>query len=214
MKYFLLNFLIFSCQVVSSQVTSPRAIIDTEIDSSHRLRTYKKSIPEKYSLAFYKAILHYPELDSTCIVVKEAKIKASLNARPTPLSLVFRKRENRKYVIRVNIKKVDSVVLFSDASFNAQVGVFGHELGHLVDYNQRSFGGVLKRLFSYSNIEGKERYEKEIDSITIQAGLGEELYAWSYFVLQESNGTEKYKTYKRQVYLEPEEIKALLNDKQ
>lgn len=183
---------------------------DNRLDSIHTLFSYRKNIPEVYATQFYTAISYYPELDSLRIKVKDAHISSSLNARPTPMSLIFRKKTNRKYIIRVNIKEGDSTVLLKDSPLDAQIGVFGHELAHIVDYNHRSFGGVMKRLFSYSTIEGKEAYEKEIDAKTISVGLGEELYAWAYFVLYVSTGKSQYKDYKRRVYLEPHEIKELL----
>jgi len=126
------------------------------------------------------------------------------------LSLLFRRRNKRKYVIRVNAREQDSLVLLPDVPFNAQIGLFGHELMHFSDYQERSFFGVVGRLFSYATLKGKERFEKEIDTRTTQIGLGWQLYDWSYYVLNTSNATEKYKRYKRAVYLEPKEIMTLI----
>ncbi len=125
-------------------------------------------------------------------------------------SLLFRKRDKRAYVIRVNAQDKDSLILLTEVPFNSQIGLFGHELAHFSDYHTRSFGQVLGRLFAYSSLKGKTKYEKEIDSMTVQVGLGWQLYAWSYYVLFESNGSVAYKAYKRTVYLKPEEIAAML----
>jgi len=98
------------------------------------------------------------------------------------------------------------LILLSDVPFNSQIGLFGHELGHFADYHKRSFFGVLKRLISYSTLKGKSKFEKEIDAITIEHGIGWQLYAWSYYVLFDSDGSTAYKEFKRSVYLTPKEI--------
>ena len=190
---------------------NPDGALDSLVISQY-LRDYEKeysknkSIPKEHSLSFYTAISHYPELKETYISFKRARIKTTLNARPTVASLLFRKRNNRRYVIRINSKERDSLILLDQVPFNARIGLFGHELAHFADYNERSFGGVLKRMMSYTTKKGKERYEKEIDQKTIDAGLGWQLYDWSHFVLYRSNGNFRYKEYKSIVYLEPEEI--------
>ena len=50
-------------------------------------------------------------------------------------------------------------------------------------------------------------YEKYIDQLTIEHGLGKELLAWSEYVLFQSNATEEYKQFKKAHYLSPHEIK-------
>lgn len=181
-------------------------LLASKLDSLMEKHGYNKTLLEEYKVSFLAALTHYPELDSTSIKLKEAKINTSLNARPTILSLLLRSKTKRKYVIRINTKEKDSLILLEDAPFNAQVGVFGHELGHLSDYNSRSFFGIVKRLISYSKKSSKTEFEKEIDTLAIRRGLGWHLYDWAYYVLESSNGTEKYKAFKRDVYLEPEEI--------
>lgn len=185
-------------------------VVSNQLDSLKDRLGYGKNVPEQYILSFFTALSYYPELDSSSIQFKYASIKTTLNARPTIMSLIFRKKEHRKYVIRINSKAQDSLILLKDVPFNARIGLFGHELAHFSDYHQRSFGRVLNRLFSYSSKKGKEKYEKEIDSMTVAVGLGWQLHAWSRFVLRKSNGSKKYKEYKKDIYLEPEEIIALI----
>jgi hypothetical protein len=158
------------------------------------------------------ALSYYPELKSTRIEFKLAKINTTLNARPTIGSLLFRSRGNRKYVIRLNEQQVDSIIRFQDVPFAGKVGVLGHEFGHLVDYSDRSFFGILGRLLAYTSKKRKAAFEKEIDLLTIQRGLGKELYTWSYYVLYQSNAQATYKAFKAQIYLTPEEILEIIND--
>jgi hypothetical protein len=155
---------------------------------------------------------YYPELDSTKIIFKEApKIKASLNARPTVGSILFRRRSKRTYVIRIKPATGDSMATFEKVGFNGAVGVLGHELNHIVDYSNRGFFGILGRLFNYTNKKGKRKYEAEIDRMTIEKGLGWQLHDWEDYVLNKSDAKVKYKAYKRDIYYTPEEIITLIN---
>jgi hypothetical protein len=199
---------------VQGQGLEQRALDSTQLilnlDSLKEVMGDYKDVPKEYELSFFTALSNFPELTNSKITFKKAKIKTTLNARPTVASLFFKSRLNRSYVIRVNSKLGDSLVLLYDVPFNARVGLFGHELSHFADYRTRSIGGVLKRLFSYSSIRKKEKFEKEIDSLTIQRGFGWQLYDWSSYVLHASPATIDYKGYKRKVYLEPEEIREIL----
>ena len=186
------------------------------LDSSHYIEnlesiksiyTLNKSIDSSIELSFYTAISNLnQDLSNARIEVKYCSIGTSLNARPTIVSLLFKRKEKRKYVIRINNKRKSDIPLFEDASFNAQVGVLGHELCHIIDYSNRKFGGILKRMFDYSTKERKSIYEKEIDSMTICSGLGWPLYDWEMFVQNSPVATPEYKEFKREIYYTPQEI--------
>lgn len=174
---------------------------------------HNKKVDSAYVLSFYTALSNFEgELDSTRITLKEASISTSLNARPTIGSLLFRKRENRHYVIRINNNSKSDIPLLKDADFNARVGVFGHELCHLQDYSKREFSGVMERLFAYTSKKEKSKYEKEIDSMTIWKGLGWQLFAWEKYVQESELATEEYKAFKREIYYTPNEIAIKTED--
>lgn len=195
----------------TDQVRHDSTAVTLQLDTLTKQFGFGKILDEEYRLSFLTALSHYPELDSTTITLKKAKINTSLNARPTIGSLLFRSKDKRKYIIRINTRSKDSLILLKNVPYTARVGVFGHELGHIYDYSTRSFWGILKRLFAYSGKRSKTSFEKEIDTLTISRNLGLHLYDWAYYVLEESNGTEEYKAFKRAVYLEPEEILERIN---
>ena len=165
-----------------------------------------KEIPKQYESTILGALNYFPELVNTRIIFKKSHIKTTLNVRPTIGSILFKQRNRRTYVVRINNRIGDSAVTLLNVPFNAQLGLFAHEFCHIVDYNNRSFGGIILRLLAYSNKKSKETYEKEIDSETIKRGLGWQLYYWAYFIMYQSNAKKRYKTYKKKFYLEPEEI--------
>lgn len=171
---------------------------------------YQKTVIPTFQTEIYTALSYFPELDSTKIEFRYANIKTSLNARPTVGSL-FRRRSKRKYVIRIKPNTRDSVTTIDQVGFNGAVGVLGHELNHVVDYSKRNFWGILGRLFNYGSKKGKRKFEAEIDRMTIQKGLGWQLYDWEDYVLNKSKAKVNYKAYKKTIYYTPKELKKLIN---
>lgn len=169
------------------------------------------NISEQGRSSFFTALSHFPELKHVRIQLQCEKIATTMNVRPTVGSLLFKGRENRTYIIRINSSTEDSVITLNELSSDAQVGVLGHELSHIVDYQHRSIWGVIARGFAYLTTRGKTNYEREIDGITIKHGLGGQLYQWSYYVLHDSKATCRYKLFKSNTYMRPEEIQNASN---
>ena len=210
---FLISATAFNSEAQQNQIR----IIDSatytmHLDSLQNTYGENKEIPAAFELPVLIALSYIPELKTAKIRFKQTKISSTMNARPTTFSLFFRIKSKRRYVIRINNADSDSLVLLKDAPFNAQIGVFGHEFNHLVDYSNRSFFGVLNRLYQYRKDETKEMYEKEIDEMTISVGLGWQLYDWSHHVIYQSKGKIEYVEFKKKIYLEPIEIDEIIND--
>lgn len=161
--------------------------------------------------SFLVAISYFPELNRSRIQLKYKKIRTTMSVRPTIGSLIFNRRENRKYIIRINSSLRDSIITLNELSSDAQVGLLGHELSHIVDYRSRNIWGVISRGFAYMSKRGMTKYEREIDLITIKHGLGSPLYQWSNYVLHGSDASSKYKLFKSSIYMTPEEIRDLYN---
>jgi hypothetical protein len=126
---------------------------------------------------------------------------------------IFNKKQNRTYIVTFNDKVHFKGILFQDVPLNGQIGVIGHELSHIVDYENRNFFGIIDRAFDYFSSKSKSKFEKEIDLITIDKGLGWQIYAWAYFVLYKSKATEKYKEFKRKIYYTSEDLFKILESK-
>jgi hypothetical protein len=171
-------------------------------------------LPEKYKEPFNIAIAYFPELSNARIKIKLTRINTTLNVRPTLGSIIFNSRNNRKYVIRINSSLRDSIITIEEVPFDALIGLFGHELSHISDYRTRNFWRILGRGLAYLSKRKKEIFEKEIDCLAIHHGLGCPLYQWSFYVLSLSDASSKYKLFKRRIYLEPDEIKRLIDKTQ
>lgn len=213
MRTFLITLIAFNCSFSYSQME----IIDStsilsNLDSLKTKFLNHKTIIREYELAILHSLSYYPELIDTKISFKKAKIKTTLNARPSVGSLLFCSKKDRNYVIRINQQLKDSVINFSTIPFNAKVGLLGHELGHILDYKDKTIFQVTKRLLAYSSKKTKAKFEKEIDYLTIKKKLGWQLYAWANFVLNESNAAKKYKEFKKEIYLTPSQISDIIKN--
>ncbi|MDA3882904.1 MAG: hypothetical protein PF481_06445 [Bacteroidales bacterium] len=216
MKFFFFLSLVFISWSVSAQRQFESRYIDSsqyvsKIDSLNDLYGENKVLLPEYKLVILIALSYYPELSDADIVFTEKKISTTLNSRPNLFSLPFKHRNKRSYIIRINNQKRDSVIHLLSAPFNAKVGVFAHELAHIVDYESRNIFRLFSRLLDYVTPKSKAKYEKEIDTIVIERGLGWQLYDWAYFVLRHSHATRSYKKFKRSIYLTPQEIRNLIN---
>ncbi|PIY11321.1 MAG: hypothetical protein COZ18_04260 [Flexibacter sp. CG_4_10_14_3_um_filter_32_15] len=179
---------------------------DSIIDSLEIRYGKNKEIPEKYKLAILIALSYYSELIETPITFKECAIKTTLNARPTISSLCFKNKSKRSYVVRINNSQKEGMITIDEVPFNASIGIFAHEFSHFVDYQNRTFRGVLQRLWAYTSKKRKAMYEKEIDSMTVARGLKWQMYDWSYYAIFQSDASESYKLFKKNTYLKPKEI--------
>lgn len=209
--FILLTFLLFNSR---AQIDQTRRI--DSLDIKTRLNEIKaqfpkvKDIPVGYELAIFAALEYFPELKDNRIRFKEKKIGTTLNARPTIASLLFRTKKYRTYIVRINNNPEKKDIHLNNMCFNAQVGGLGHEFVHFVDYSERTFAGVIKRLFDYTTEDRKSRYEHEIDTRTIKRGLGWQCYDYACYIHFESGATPEYLAFKEKIYLSPADILAIM----
>jgi hypothetical protein len=209
-----ISLIVLPLNILGQNNQFPRILDSLEnihkLDSLKTKLNHNKFIPNDLELACFLTLSQYPELCSTKIIFKKAKIKTTLNTRPTIISALFCKKNNRKYVIRIN-NSSKAEILINQVCFNGKIGLLGHEFAHILDYSKVGFFGVVKRATSYLTNKTKKKYENRIDLLTIKKGFGWQLYDWSDFVLNKSNATDKYKAFKRKIYLSPEQIFMKMN---
>ena len=164
----------------------------------------KKFIIPKYRLQILIALSFYPELKDVQIDFAYKNINTTMQCQPTINSLL--KNSKMEYIIYINNNKEFSGVLIDDVPFNAQIGLIGHEIAHVIDFEKGNRQDVISRGFDYLNESSKKEYEFFVDSLTIAYGLGWQLYDWSYFSLNNSKSSQEYKNFKKRVYMTPELI--------
>jgi hypothetical protein len=159
-----------------------------------------------YVLPFQIARKFYPELNDVTIDIVFKSIKTTMAARPR-LSFLFISKDKRKYKIIINNDYYKyKGVRFEELSLNAKVGVFGHELAHILDYETKSRWTVLQTGVNYLFKKGKKRLESKVDYIAIERGLGWQIFDFSDYVLNRSDCCPDYKKLKEEFYFNPGEI--------
>ncbi|MCR6638062.1 MAG: hypothetical protein NVV82_03460 [Sporocytophaga sp.] len=142
-----------------------------------------KILPKGYELQALIALSHFPEL-------KEVKIKFVMKPAYIPLTsqpnlwTVLRKTDRREYLVIISSQSspiMDNIILKS-LSFNAQIGVIGHELAHTAFYINKSGEELASVALDYIFPNTRSQFEKDTDRRTIRHGLGWQLYEYAAYV--------------------------------
>ena len=212
--------LIFIASVSFSIGQQPQKIFTPDSFTSDHITELKKEVgqykhyPQQYEKQILIALSYYPELKNTPIYFR-------IRAKHTPLTTrsswsgLLKPQAKRDYVITISDTTEEMLMrlLFRHLPFNAQVGVIGHELGHVVDFSTMSTLEITKH--AARNISSKyiDHFEFRTDSICIAHGLGYQLLSWSSYVRQTMrkdnwDGADNiHKPMMRERYMNPSTIK-------
>lgn len=142
-----------------------------------------KEIPEQYKKPILTALSHFPELKNVHIVFRIKKAYTPLATKPN-FAGIFKRKDHRTYIITISNQTIDTLtrLLFKNLTFEEQVGVTGHELSHVVDFNSKNFLQTVASGFSHLSKKYIDRMEFNTDRICIIHGLGKYLEAYSMHV--------------------------------
>ena len=175
--------------------------------------SYNKILPYGFEEEVLEVLKHYPELKDTYIKFKFKKLPdAIMQTQPTLLSLVFRKKNNRKYIVYINIIP-SADALLEEFPKNAIQGILAHELAHICYYMKRSNLQLISDFIRYPiNCPFKKQFERNTDIIAIEHGLGKKLKeAWQY-TGYDAKLPDVFKAKKRFYYLSPLEIEEKMKE--
>lgn len=208
-RIFLFLVVLFSTLTLCAQQTKYYdTLTQTDLEKLRTEYGKNKEYPLEYEQQFLLALSHYPELKDVIIELKYSKERTTMACRPKISSLFS---ETRRYYILINNKEDFDGILLEDVPFNAQIGVIGHELAHVVDFENKTLEGVVKTGLGYLKDNYKRKLEHQIDSMTAAHGLGWQLYEWASFSMFESPfATQAYKDFKKRIYMTPDQIMELL----
>ena len=161
-----------------------------------------------------QALAHYPELDETSIRFKftEKLNKSIMAARPTIGSL-FKHRKNRTYNVLINPTfKLDyGAASIHHIPDSVMVGWIGHELGHIMDYEQKSMWKVMGMGISYVLSDNYIRQaERVADQHAVDRGMGSYLIRKKSFILNHDELPRAYREKIENYYLSPRDISELV----
>ncbi|HET9825408.1 MAG TPA: hypothetical protein VFP87_08740 [Chitinophagaceae bacterium] len=179
----------------------------------------KKTYPAQYERQILIALSYYPELKNIPIHFRIKKRHTPLTTRSSWLGLI-RSQQKRDYVITIsdNTEKMLISILYQNLPFNAQIGVIGHELGHVVEFSSMPTLSILKHAFNNVSSKYIDHFEFRTDSICIAHGLGYQLLAWSSYVrrvMHKDNwdGADNvHRPMMRERYMNPSTIKKRMKE--
>ena len=156
-----------------------------------------KEVPEEITYQVALALLHYPELQNVPIIFRFAGQTPPLTSRPKLLH-AFKKAGNRTYIVTISNKTKDSIapILFKNLDTKAQIGVLGHELAHIADYEIMTSLELLALPLKLLSTRYVNRFELATDQSCIDHGLGDFLMHWSTTV-REKLGVDQWKGYRQ-----------------
>lgn len=175
-----------------------------------------KTIPQELEEVILTALSFYPELASTRIefIYHEDIRKSVMQAQPKVLSLLRGKRK-RVYKVKISryLKLNHDQLDITTLPFEVLVGWIGHELGHIMDYKDRSglamVGFGAKYWLSVKFLKGAER---RADLFALEHGLGDRIMSTKNFVLNHEHIPVLYKKRLKRLYMSPEEFTRLLSE--
>lgn len=175
-----------------------------------------KTIPAAILREAKIALSHYPELKDTPIEFKfKNKIRKSFMQAQPKVSGIFKKKKNRSYKVLIsrNFHIENEEFDISEIPSDVLVGWLGHELGHIMDYRERSGTNML--WFGIRYLTSKkflQEAERVADVYAVNHGLSEYILATKDFILNHAHLSQVYKDKIRRHYLSPEEILLLVDE--
>ena len=180
--------------------------------------TYQnKTIPLEIYSPVKKALEFFPELKEVNISFElKDKISGSvMQAQPKVFSLFVDAKEKRKYIIKIT-RELDfgnQIVPIENIPTEALVGWIGHELGHIMDYLNRSSVNMMH--FGAKYLLSKQKVieaELTADGYAVGCGMGHQILANKNYILNNEGFDEEYKNKIRNLYMSPEQILTLLEE--
>jgi len=163
---------------------------------------------------FFKALAFYPDLQDRRIAVYQRSTGgATMNARPE-FNYHFFNKKKRGYAIGVNpVVKVDNVTPIEEVPEQVLIGWFMHELGHLMDYLDRSGWNLLRFGLLYLT-SGSFRMgaERRADLFALGQGCADYILAIKKYILEHSDLSDAYKNRIERYYLSPEELALMIQE--
>lgn len=185
-------------------------------NSPEIIDTLNKRIPSDLVEIVLKTLKHYPELDDISIdfVFDNGMHNSFMQAKPRPMTLL---KGHKKRVYKIQMMSAmminDTIIPIHQLPEKALMGWVGHEIAHIVDYNEMNTLDIV--LFSINYLLSKNfiiKTEARVDIIAIEHQLGDEIIAMKEYILNHYSLPEAYRAKIRNIYLSPDEVRELMTE--
>lgn len=187
------------------------------INNTNERFSHKKKIPGELRSSILKALSFYLELENVKIDFEfnEHIRKSVMQAQPRFITM-YGRRKWRSYLVKISHTLVvkGKRIPIQDLSETVLVGWIGHELGHIIDYLQKNNWSLF--LFGIGYYTSKSfitSAERVADTYAINHGLGDYILATKDFILHKAGLPEEYIQRIEQLYLSPEEIMDIIENR-
>ena len=176
-----------------------------------------KVIPPSLEKEIKIALSYYPELKDTPITFnfKDDIKKSFMQAQPNKWDLFSKRKDTRGYHIDISRNLVIDEKDFpiQEVPEDVLIGWIGHELGHVMDYKNKSgMGMVIFGLRYITSGRFLEEAERAADTYAVNHGMGYYILETKNFILHEANLSDEYISKIKKWYLSPEEIMVMIED--
>lgn len=152
----------------------------------------------------------FSELKDVKVEIRRKEIKSMMAARPK-LSSFFKSRDKREYVIIIsNRKSMNANALYTNMTRCAQVGVLGHELCHILSYEEMTNLELI--WFAIKYVFNKKEVEAETDLMAIKRGFGTQIIEFNSYLHQSPITNKKYLRQKKKYYLSVNDIEQKMQE--
>jgi len=162
---------------------------------------------------FLEALKGFPQLADHEIILQQRSVAAT-NMRAQPvLDFRFFRRARRAYKIEIsNHPNFAEYLTLEDLPAEVLVGWFAHELGHVMDYLERSAWNMIKFALGYwFFFNFRVGAERKADIYAIQQGFAREVMATKKYILEQSSLPNRYKERIDRYYLSPDEVAIMVD---
>lgn len=210
------TYLIILSIIFLGHLSESKLYAQQTMKQKEALKFENKIVPDEIWRETFIALSHYPELKDTPIEFKfKKKIKKSFMQAQPKVGTLLKNKKKRSYYVLISEKVVidDQVFEVKNAPSDVLIGWIGHELGHIMDYRERSSANMLwfgiKYLTSKNYIKEAER---AADTYAVNHGLGKYIIATKDFILNNTHLADSYKSRIKKLYLSQEEIMVLVDE--
>jgi hypothetical protein len=161
---------------------------------------------------FRRTLARFPLLHDHPVTLRQHPIKkTTMRAQPV-FNMAFLRKSTRHFRVEIsNHTELSDHIRIEDLPEEVLTGWFAHELGHVVDYRERSALGLIgfgaAYLLSAAFLMGAER---RADLFAIDHGFSDEILATKRYILEHATLPAAYKARLRRYYLSPDEVTLLL----
>jgi hypothetical protein len=167
---------------------------------------------ERMKSLFREVVTEFPALYPHTIYFRQVNLaRSAMRAQPVVNRKFFR-RATREYRIDYSRhQRIAAHTNFSDLPDGIVRGWMAHEAGHLVDYLDRPWLGMISFGVNYAlNRIYLREAEKRADEIAVAHGFGQEILDTKQYLLNNGGLPQKYRRRLRRYYLSPDEIERLI----